>query len=191
MTEEVRTVAPGNYGDVAFNTHVVLQPSDSPACGKDYVVPKPAAALSGLVKDLMEDQTGNEETRIPVPSVNSHTLGYVVKYMQHHADHPAKPIEKPLRGSIKDHISQWDRDYLFTELIENGDETKHALFLDVMRAANFLNVKDLLDLTCACLASMVMYKSVEEIRTLFNITNDFTPEEEARLKKENECFEPK
>jgi hypothetical protein len=32
---------------------------------------------------------------------------------------------------------------------------------------------------------MIKGKSAEEIRRTFNITNDFTPEEEAQIKKEN------
>lgn len=32
---------------------------------------------------------------------------------------------------------------------------------------------------------MIKGKTAEEIRKTFNITNDFTPEEEAQIKKEN------
>jgi Skp1 family, dimerisation domain len=35
---------------------------------------------------------------------------------------------------------------------------------------------------------MIKGKTPEEIRKLFNIVNDFTPEEEAQIKKENVCF---
>jgi hypothetical protein len=35
---------------------------------------------------------------------------------------------------------------------------------------------------------MIKGKSAEEIRRTFNITNDFTPEEEAQIKKENVSF---
>ena len=46
-------------------------------------------------------------------------------------------------------------------------------------AANYLDIKSLLELACARVASMIKNKSVQEIRTFFNIENDFTPEEEA------------
>lgn len=36
---------------------------------------------------------------------------------------------------------------------------------------------------------MIKGKSAEEIRKTFNITNDFTPEEEAQIKKENDWAE--
>jgi len=38
-------------------------------------------------------------------------------------------------------------------------------------------------------ASLIRGKSVEEIRKMFNIQNDFTPEEEERIRKENQWAE--
>jgi S-phase kinase-associated protein 1 len=52
-----------------------------------------------------------------------------------------------------------------------------------------MDIKSLLDLTCAKVASMIKDKSPEEIRETFNITNDFTPEEEARVREENKWCE--
>ena len=46
-------------------------------------------------------------------------------------------------------------------------------------------IKPLLDLCCAKIASMIKGKSPEEIRETFGIENDFTPEEEARLREEH------
>lgn len=43
-----------------------------------------------------------------------------------------------------------------------------------------MDIKPLLDLTCAKVASMIKGKTPEEIRKTFNIVNDFTPEEEAQ-----------
>ncbi|KAA8545417.1 hypothetical protein F0562_020201 [Nyssa sinensis] len=54
---------------------------------------------------------------------------------------------------------------------------KECEFL-AMQAANYLNIKSLLDLTCQTVADMIKGKTPEEIRKTFNIKNDFTPEEE-------------
>jgi len=56
----------------------------------------------------------------------------------------------------------------------------------MLQAANYLDIKGLLDLTCQSVADMIKSKSVEEIRKIFNIKNDFTPEEEEAIRKENE-----
>jgi S-phase kinase-associated protein 1 len=56
-------------------------------------------------------------------------------------------------------------------------------------AANFMDIKPLLDLCCARIASFIKGKTPEQIRTNLNIPNDFTPEEEAAVKAENKWAE--
>ncbi|CAN0893154.1 SCF ubiquitin ligase complex protein SKP1a [Linum grandiflorum] len=54
-----------------------------------------------------------------------------------------------------------------------------------LKAAEYLNIKELLDLTCRKAAHMISEKTTEEMRKIFNIKNDFTPEEEANIRIEN------
>ncbi|VAI53302.1 unnamed protein product [Triticum turgidum subsp. durum] len=63
-----------------------------------------------------------------------------------------------------------------------------ATLFDLILAANYLNIKGLLDLTCqtVAVADMIKGKTPEEIRKTFNIKNDFTPEEEAEIRRENQ-----
>lgn len=57
------------------------------------------------------------------------------------------------------------------------------------QAANYLDIKALLDIGCKTVANMIKGKSPEDIRKTFNIQNDFTPEEEAQIRAENEWAE--
>ena len=59
----------------------------------------------------------------------------------------------------------------------------------MVMAANYLDIKSLLELSCAKVASLIKNKTVAEIRTFFNIENDFTPEEEAQIQEENRWAE--
>lgn len=52
-----------------------------------------------------------------------------------------------------------------------------------------MDIKPLLDLCCAKVASMIKGKTPEAIRKTFNIVNDFTPEEEAAIIAENKWAE--
>ncbi|KAK7270000.1 hypothetical protein RIF29_22853 [Crotalaria pallida] len=73
-------------------------------------------------------------------------------------------------------LKAWDADFA------NVDQ---ATLYDLIMAANYLDIKSLLDLICQTVADMIKGKSPEEIRKIFNIKNDFTPEEEEEIKKEN------
>jgi S-phase kinase-associated protein 1 len=59
----------------------------------------------------------------------------------------------------------------------------------LQQASNYLDIKPLLDVGCKTVANMIKGKSPEEIRKTFNITNDFTPEEEEQIRRENEWAE--
>jgi len=52
------------------------------------------------------------------------------------------------------------------------------------QAANYLDIKDLLDLTCKYVADTMKGKSPEEIRAIFHIVNDYTPEEEQEIRRD-------
>ena len=68
------------------------------------------------------------------------------------------------KKDFKDCVDQWDYDF-----INNCDvET----ILQLMNAANFLQINSLLDLTSAKIASMIKGKNSEEIRRILNMEDD-------------------
>lgn len=176
-----------DYSSVDFSTHVILQSNDDPSV--DYPVSRDAAKMSGLIKDLLDEQVDGTETKVPLPNVNGKVLKYIIQYMEHHWNNRTEPFEKPLKANISELISEWDRKFLYENLIKDGDEKNHELLIQCIMGANFLNIRDLLDLTCASVATMIKGKSTEQIRELFNIVNDFTPEEEAKVREENKWCE--
>ncbi|CAG8505383.1 3216_t:CDS:2 [Acaulospora morrowiae] len=54
------------------------------------------------------------------------------------------------------------------------------------KAANYLEIKKLLDYGCKTVANMIKGKSPEEIRSTFSLTGEFSPEEEEAIRRENE-----
>lgn len=111
-------------------------------------------------------------------------LGKVLEWCEHHRNdpepslngHEATDNSKRRNGEI----SEWDSKFV---------QVDQEMLFEIMLAANYMDIKPLLDLGCKTVANMMKGKSPEEIRKLFNITNDFTPEEEALIRKENEWAE--
>ena len=63
------------------------------------------------------------------------------------------------------------------------------ILFELILAANYMDIKPLLDLTCATVASMIKGKTPDEIQKHFNIDNQLTPEEEALIREENKWCE--
>ena len=118
---------------------------------------------------------------VPLADVKSAVLGRVIEFCRHHVDQRLPEIEKPLRSvNLAEIVPEWDAKFVDIE-----QETLFELIL----AANYMDIKSLLDLTCAKVASMIKGKTPEQIRKTFNIRNDFTPEEEAAIIEENKWCE--
>lgn len=69
------------------------------------------------------------------------------------------------------------------------DDKPMADIFEMILAANYLDMKDILSAMCKHVANYLKGKSPEEIRQLFGLKNDFTPEEEEQVRKENEWCE--
>jgi len=144
-----------------------------------FPVPKKVALMSELIKTMVEGD--KDSTDIPLPNVKSNVLTKVIDYLKYHVDNPAKVIEKPLKSAnMAEVVSQWDADFV---------DVDQELLFELILAANYMDIKPLLDLTCAKVASMIKGKNPEQIRKTFNIVNDFTPEEEEAVRAENKWAE--
>jgi len=94
------------------------------------------------------------------------------------------PIPLP---NINGTILQMVVGYICTDNIDL--EVEQATMFDLILAANYLDIKGLLDITCKRVAGMIKGKTPEEIRKLFNIKCDFTEEEIEEVRKENSWCE--
>lgn len=128
-----------------------------------------------------EDEGEGANIEIPLPNVKAEVLQKVIEFCEHHLDQPMTEIEKPLKSQVmSDVVQKWYADFV---------DLEQVLLFELILAANYMDIKPLLDLTCATVASMIKGKTPEEIRSTFNITNDFSPEEEAQVREENKWCE--
>ena len=146
---------------------------------EEVEVEKEIAQKSVLVKGIIDD-SGTDDA-IPLPQIKHSILLKILEYCHYiHTNSPPE-IEKPLRSNnLGDVVNEWYAGY-----VNLDNETLFELIL----ASNFMDIKSLLELACAKVASMIKGMTVPEIRELFNIENDFTPEEEAQIMDENRWAE--
>ncbi|CAI0435124.1 unnamed protein product [Linum tenue] len=149
---------------------ITLKSSD----GETFEVDEAVALESQTIKHMIEDDCA--DNGIPLPNVTSKILSKVIEYCKKHVEAAAsKTEERPT--SADDDLKTWDADFV---------KVDQATLFDLILAANYLNIKSLLDLTCQTVADMIKGKTPEEIRKTFNIKNDFTPEEEEEVRRENQ-----
>ncbi|GAB2216128.1 hypothetical protein Droror1_Dr00023896 [Drosera rotundifolia] len=158
MTEDNKMTNEENKEDK--NKTVTLESSD----GATFVVDVAAATLSQAIKHWL-DEENDTDMAIPFPNVTSTILAMVIEYCKKHAG-----------PEPEDALKEWDAKFA------NVDQT---VMFDLILAANYMDIKGLLDLFCQSVADMIKDKTVEEVRKIFNIENDFTEEEERALRDEH------
>ena len=130
----------------------------------------------------------SEEKEIAVPGIKLETMQKVVLYCEHINTHAIPEIEHPLTSAkMLDLVDEWYDKYI---------DLHYDLIFDLIIAANTLDVPSLIQLGSAKIASMMkgnildiyiyLGKKAAEIREIFNLENDFTPEEEKQILEENE-----
>ncbi|XP_040244505.1 SKP1-like protein 1 isoform X2 [Aegilops tauschii subsp. strangulata] len=145
---------------------ITLKSSD----GEEFQVEEAVAMESQTIRHMIEDDCA--DNGIPLPNVDSKILSKVIEYCKKHVQASPKPADS---GAAD--LKSFDAEFV---------KVDQATLFDLILAANYLNIKELLDLTCQTVADMIKGKTPEEIRKTFNIKNDFTPEEEAEIRRENQ-----
>ncbi|OIT18963.1 PREDICTED: SKP1-like protein 4 [Nicotiana attenuata] len=145
---------------------LILKSSD----GQEFEVEEEVAVQAQTIKNMVVD--GCADSAIPLPVVSSKILAKVIEYWKKRANVTA------------DFNNQHELKELNEELLKEVEDDLEMLF-GLILAANYLETKQLLDLLCEKVANMMKGKSPEEIRKKFGIRNDYTPEEEEEVRREN------
>ncbi|KAI3698850.1 hypothetical protein L2E82_42718 [Cichorium intybus] len=128
---------------------IVLRSSD----GETFEVVEAVALESQTIKHMIEH--GCADTIIPLPNVTSKIITKVIEYCKKHNE-----TQNTNDKTAKKILKSFD-----TEFVKVDQDT----LFDLILAANYLNIKSLLDLTFQAVVDMMKGKSPQEIRELFNI----------------------
>ena len=117
--------------------------------GDVYDVPIAVAKMSTLVATTIDDDAEDDDEirEIPLPNVKDAVLTKVIEYCTHYKDEPMTPIQTPLKSSkIEDLVQPWYANFVKVE---------QALLFELVTAANFMDIKPLLDLTCLAVSVLI------------------------------------
>ena len=163
------------------NVELGLEPAkDGDEVGSRYTrifqLSEAEAEQSATIKQLIED--AGTDNPIPLMNVDSQTFEKVKEWLAYRAEHPLEDVDP----TTPTELDEWSQAY-----VEVGDN-KELLFALTM-GANYLDIKSLLDVSAQGIANLIKGKTTEEIREMFNIENDWTPEEEEQVRREHEWCE--
>ena len=142
--------------------------------------------MSELAKSTIDEDDYDEVEmiEIPFPNVSSAILKKSLEYCSHYVEVEAMTeIPKPIESNqMEDMVQKW-----YAEFVK---DVGHDVLFELILASNYMDIKPLLELSCAAVAAMIKGKTPAEVRKTFDIQEgDFTPEEEHRVREENRWCE--
>ncbi|KAI9181312.1 hypothetical protein LWI28_013716 [Acer negundo] len=134
---------------------ITLKSSDGEALEKDEAV----ALESQMIKQIIKDDCA--DNGILLPEVTSKILYKIIEYCK-------KQVESPksndcATSAVDNHLKAWDAEFVKVD--------QDTLF-DLILAANYLNIKSLLDLTYQTVLDLTDGKTVEELIKWYNMKVD-------------------
>ena len=148
---------------MAENVQITLKSKEN----KQFKISEKAANRAKVIKDILIDYEKGED--IPL-EIDSDTLEIIIKYLEHYANEEPKNIQKPLKtGDLSKVLEPWDFEFISKISLENT--------IDLVNAANYMDIGSLLQLSCCRIASEMVDKPVDEVQKTFGIENDMTEEE--------------
>lgn len=182
------------------NNWVKLVPGDKPDAAVD--VPCAVAQQSVWLTTTMDEYGGVDAMKgqeIPLPDIGADELARMVSFWTKHVGYP-----EALRAVISDDEAAKAKTVAthekFVERIEASPHHKWtkdfmekldvAQLVMLLNAANVCDAAYLIDVCCYEMAQRMMGRTPEELRKMLGIVNDFTPEEEEQVRRENEWIEP-
>ena len=143
--------------------------------GKIFEVNEKILSTSKFFKDLINDYPQPDQ-EITINQVDGKNIEKIIEYLKHYENEKPKEIPKPLpNNDLKSILNEWD--YNFINPLSIAD------LIDLINAANFLDIGDLVALTAAKLAAEMLTGTIEEVREKFGIKCDMTEEEIAEVDK--------
>ena len=142
--------------------------------------------IRNMVNDLSGGEFGEEGEKfiIPFPSGNVKSpehLDYLVQYAEFMRTTEFPKDERKEDARIDKNLTEWE--------IKFAENTPKNILIELVLLTNYLEFNYMLEAMCCAMAGLMKDRTTEKIREEWGIKNDFTKEEEEKIKKENQFIE--
>lgn len=129
---------------------------------QEFEVPMKDAFISKLIKTSIDAEPNCAS--LPIPGVSGEILKLIIEYMEHHKGTEPPIVEKPLRSNKMPDVckDKWDGEW-----IDKVGDNRQTLY-DLILAANYMDIKSLLHLGCAKVASLIKGKPLEQVKSILS-----------------------
>uniref|UniRef100_A0A915DRR1 Skp1-related protein n=1 Tax=Ditylenchus dipsaci TaxID=166011 RepID=A0A915DRR1_9BILA len=119
-----------------------------------------------------------EPFEFPIPAVKTEIFNKVVEWFKEHVgrEEPVVKEDPATRERIWFDLTDYEKKFFQVPVEEH---------VELLTAANYLDIKSMYLFGCQCMAALIKDKSPEEIRALFNLEDDLTAEEKDEIRKQN------
>jgi S-phase kinase-associated protein 1 len=134
--------------------------------GTIFYIGENVVKQSKTIADLIEEVgVDGIDDPIPIPNVTPDILDIILNFCEFNSEYHSK-----------DDIEEFDSKFFDVEC---------KRLLEIVSAANFLNIPDLLDKSCSAIASLLRGKTPSELREILNVQTEYSREEKEAVMKEN------
>eukprot|EP00483_Globobulimina_turgida_P004623 UN04632 len=130
---------------------------------RKFPLSKKAALMSSLVKSIVEGDRAADN--IMIKKVEAPVLELICEYLTYHKGVVPEEIKKPIRSVKMEKIVEdpWDAQFINKNTIKN--------IFAIILGANYMDIKSLLHLGCAKIATLIKGKSPDEIKQILGDEN--------------------
>lgn len=150
--------------------------------GKTFETDVDVIKCSGTIQTLLShcDMMDEDDSVIPLPTVDSATLERILKWAEHHKTDPELTEDDLRKLKASKTIPEWD-----AEFVKISMDALYSLLV----AANYLDIKALTHFTAFAIALKMKGKSTQQLRAEFDLPNDYDETEKEMIRAENEWFQ--
>lgn len=127
-----------------------------------------------LCRTLLEGDSSTNEIELSL--IDNDTIDLIIKYCTYHINVPTRHIKQPLtKCNMYDIVDKFDSSFI--------NSLSQTQLFQLLLASNYMNIKSLLQLCSAKIATLLYGKSTQQITHTFGINNSYTQLEENDIRK--------